>query len=80
VAILLLHLRVLHLLRNKVSFWSAVLAALALVLIFEGLMPLISPQKWRELFSQLLKLQDGQIRFFGLATVILGLFLLAWLF
>lgn len=79
-AILLLHLRVLHPLRNKVSFWSAVLAALALVLIFEGLMPLISPQKWRELFSQLLKLQDGQIRFFGLATVILGLFLLAWLF
>jgi len=63
-----------------VDFWSIALAALAMVLIFEGLMPLISAQKWRELFSQLLKLQDGQIRFFGLSTVLLGLFLLAWLF
>nr|WP_090132121.1 DUF2065 domain-containing protein [Limnohabitans sp. Rim11] len=55
------------------------LAAIALVLIFEGLLPLISPTKWREMFTQLLQLQDGQIRFFGLTTVLLGLFLLAWL-
>jgi uncharacterized protein YjeT (DUF2065 family) len=62
-----------------VSFWSSILAAIALVLIFEGLLPLISPTKWREMFAQLLQLQDGQIRFFGLTTVLLGLFLLAWL-
>ncbi|WP_194942881.1 DUF2065 domain-containing protein [Limnohabitans sp. Rim11] len=61
------------------SFGSAILAAIALVLIFEGLLPLISPTKWREMFTQLLQLQDGQIRFFGLTTVLLGLFLLAWL-
>jgi uncharacterized protein YjeT (DUF2065 family) len=62
-----------------VSFWHSLLAALALVLILEGLLPLISPTKWRELFAQLLQLQDGQIRFFGLGTVLLGLFLLVWL-
>jgi uncharacterized protein YjeT (DUF2065 family) len=62
-----------------VSFWHSILAALALVLIFEGLLPLISPPKWREMFSQLLQMQDGQIRFFGLTTVLLGLFLLGWL-
>jgi uncharacterized protein YjeT (DUF2065 family) len=62
-----------------VSFWQSALAAIALVLIFEGLLPLISPVKWREMFTQLLKLQDGQIRFFGLTTVLLGLFLLIWL-
>ena len=61
------------------SFWHSLLAALALVLILEGLLPLISPTKWRELFAQLLQLQDGQIRFFGLGTVLLGLFLLVWL-
>lgn len=49
-----------------------------MVLIFEGLLPLISPTKWRQMFTQLLQLQDGQIRFFGLATVLLGFFLLAW--
>jgi uncharacterized protein YjeT (DUF2065 family) len=62
-----------------VSFWPSVIAAIALVLIFEGLLPLISPVKWREMFTQLLQLQDGQIRFFGLTTVLLGVFLLLWL-
>ena len=61
------------------SLWDSLLAALALVLILEGLLPLISPTKWREMFAQLLQLQDGQIRFFGLGTVLLGLFLLVWL-
>ena len=59
--------------------WDSLLAAIALVLILEGLLPLISPTKWREIFSQLLQLQDGQIRFFGLGTVLLGVFLLVWL-
>jgi len=52
------------------------MVAISLVLIFEGLLPLISPPTWREMFSQLLKLADGQIRFFGLSIVLLGLFLL----
>jgi len=63
-----------------VSFWHSLLTALALVLIFEGLMPLISPSKWREMFTHLLQLEDGQIRFFGLTTILLGFFLLLWLF
>jgi uncharacterized protein YjeT (DUF2065 family) len=62
-----------------VSFWSSILVAIALVLIFEGLLPLISPPKWREMFAQLLQLEDGQIRFFGLSIVLLGLFLLVCL-
>ena len=54
------------------------LAALALVLVIEGLLPFLSPGGWRRLFAQLLQLQDGQIRFFGLCTVLAGLVLL-WL-
>ena len=50
--------------------------ALALVLIVEGLMPFISPKSWRRLFEQMLTLQDGQIRFFGLVVIALGLGLL----
>jgi len=50
--------------------------ALALVLIVEGLLPFISPKSWRELFAQLMTLQDGQIRFFGLVVIALGLGLL----
>jgi uncharacterized protein YjeT (DUF2065 family) len=62
-----------------VDFGASLFAAIALVLILEGLLPLISPTRWREMFTQLLQLQDGQIRFFGLGIVMLGAFLLIWL-
>ena len=53
--------------------------ALGLVLVFEGLMPMLAPTRWRRLFEQLLQLQDGQIRFFGLFMVLAGLVVLWWL-
>jgi uncharacterized protein YjeT (DUF2065 family) len=51
-------------------------AALALVLVFEGLFPFFSPGGWRRTFQRLLELQDGQLRFFGLCSMLLGLLLL----
>jgi uncharacterized protein YjeT (DUF2065 family) len=51
-------------------------AALALVLVFEGLFPFMSPGGWRNTFQRLLALQDGQLRFFGLCSILLGLLLL----
>ena len=56
------------------TFWLA----LALVLIFEGLFPFLSPAGWRRMFAQLLQLRDGQIRFFALLSLISGM-LLIWL-
>jgi uncharacterized protein len=56
------------------TFWTA----LGLVLVFEGLFPFVSPGGWRRTFLRLLQLQDGQLRFFGLCSVLLGLLLL-WL-
>lgn len=57
------------------AFWLA----LALVLIFEGLLPFIAPGVWRRMFSEILKLQDGQLRFFGLLSLVSGLLLWWWL-
>lgn len=51
------------------SLWTA----LALVLVIEGLFPLVSPSTWRRTFTQLLGLADGQLRFFGLMSCSLGL-------
>jgi uncharacterized protein YjeT (DUF2065 family) len=51
------------------TFW----AALALVLVVEGLMPLLAPQVWRDTFRRLIEMSDGQIRFIGLASISLGL-------
>ncbi len=46
--------------------------ALALMLVLEGIMPFAAPAKWREMFSRLLELSDGQIRFIGLALILSG--------
>jgi uncharacterized protein YjeT (DUF2065 family) len=52
--------------------------ALALVLVFEGLFPFISPANWRRMFAQLLQLPDGQIRMFAMVSISAGL-LMIWL-
>ena len=52
--------------------------AVALMLVFEGLLPLVAPKMWREMFSRLGELTDGQLRFFGLIAVAAGA-LLFWL-
>lgn len=50
--------------------------ALALVLIIEGLLPFLSPKAWRGVFESLLNMSNGQIRFYGLASILMGLVLL----
>lgn len=55
---------------------ETLLSALALVLVIEGLMPLLGPAQWRKFFAQVLALGDGQIRFIGLTSVLAGVLLL----
>jgi uncharacterized protein YjeT (DUF2065 family) len=55
---------------------SVMLSALALMLIFEGLMPFFSPRGWRAVLERVLRLTDGQIRFLGLCSMGIGLALL----
>jgi uncharacterized protein len=55
---------------------EAFFSALALVLIIEGLLPFLSPKGWRGVFEKIIQLSDGQIRFYGLASIVAGLVLL----
>ena len=52
------------------------LGGLALMLVLEGLLPFLSPGTWRQIFERATQLTDGQIRFFGLSSMIVGLLLL----
>jgi uncharacterized protein len=52
---------------------GSLLLALGLMLILEGLMPMVLPRLWKNLFEQMLKMQDGQIRFFGMLMVLAGI-------
>jgi uncharacterized protein YjeT (DUF2065 family) len=51
------------------SLW----AAFALVLVVEGFLPFVAPRLWRESFTRLVALTDGQLRFVGLASMLIGL-------
>jgi uncharacterized protein YjeT (DUF2065 family) len=53
------------------------LGALALMLVFEGLMPFLSPRGWRSMFERAMAMTDGQIRFIGLMSIVIGLVLLS---
>jgi len=52
------------------------LAALALVLVIEGLLPFAAPALWRDTFRRMGELSDGQLRFIGAASLAGGLLLL----
>jgi len=54
------------------------LMALALMLILEGVLPFLAPNLWRDTFRRITQMTDGQIRFVGLSSMIVGLLLLLW--
>ena len=56
---------------------SSLLLAFALMLVIEGLLPFIAPRVWRETFRRVTELTDGQIRFIGLTSILIGLLVMA---
>ena len=50
--------------------------AIALMLVIEGILPLTAPRIWRQVFQQMLEMTDGQLRFIGLMSMVIGLALL----
>ncbi len=50
--------------------------ALGLVLVLEGLLPMLAPRVWRDVFARMAAQTDGQLRFVGLMFVVAGSLLL----
>ena len=55
---------------------SPLLTALALMLVLEGLLPFLALATWRDTFRRLIELNNGQIRFIGLGSMLAGIVLL----
>jgi hypothetical protein len=51
-------------------------AAVALMLVIEGILPFTAPRVWREVFTKMIAMSDGQIRFAGLTSMMVGLIIL----
>lgn len=58
---------------------DALLLALSLMLVAEGLLPFVAPRLWRETFAWLVTLPDRSLRFIGLTSMLAGTLLLVWL-
>ena len=52
--------------------WHDFLAALALVLILEGILPFLNPARMRQTLLLAAQLNDSSLRFIGLTAMVLG--------
>jgi len=57
-------------------YWTEILTALALVFVIEGMLPFISPSKYRQMVAEITRMSDSSIRNVGLVVMIAGLVLL----
>ncbi|TNF91212.1 MAG: DUF2065 domain-containing protein [Gammaproteobacteria bacterium] len=56
--------------------WADLGAALALVLVLEGLIPFLSPRGYRNMVQQMAQMPEQMLRNVGLGLIIVGLLLL----
>ncbi len=54
------------------SFWHELAIAFCLMLVLEGIIPFLYPQRWRRLVAQLAQIDDGSLRLIGLFSMLLG--------
>jgi uncharacterized protein YjeT (DUF2065 family) len=55
---------------------SALLSALALVMVIEGLLPFAAPSAWRRMLFTVAQFEDRSLRLMGAASIVTGLVLL----
>lgn len=56
--------------------WEDLLRALALVMVIEGLMPFLAPERWREMILRVTTVDTRGLRLFGGVLIVIGLVLL----
>lgn len=56
--------------------WQDFFAAMALVLVIEGMLPFIKPEAWRKTMGRIADQPDNALRIMGLMSMLMGVFLL----
>jgi len=60
------------------AMWSDLWAALALLMVIEGIAPFVSPGSVRRMMAALAQRDDRSLRMAGLVSMLAGLALLYW--
>ena len=58
------------------NVWIDFLSAIALVLVLEGIMPFVSPEKWKRLLFMVTQKNNQPLRIMGFISMMLGLVVL----
>lgn len=58
--------------------WEDLATAACLVLVLEGIMPFLSPARWKHTLRTVLVLDDRSVRLVGLGSMLAGAALLYW--
>ena len=59
--------------------WQELSVALSMVLILEGVLPFLSPERWRLLAYRMADMDSRSVRIAGLVSMLAGLILLSLL-
>jgi len=56
--------------------WDDLLRALALMMVFEGIMPFLAPRGYRAAMTQMANMPDKSLRVIGLVSMLAGVVLI----
>lgn len=59
--------------------WNDLFAALALMLIFEGILPFLNPDRYRKMLEMMEQISNSQLRTMGLVVMVIGAVLLTFI-
>jgi len=59
--------------------WNDLFAALALMLIFEGILPFLNPDRYRKMLEMMEQISNNQLRTMGLVVMVIGAVLLTFI-
>lgn len=54
------------------DFWREIAIALCLILVIEGILPFLYPQRWRQMVARLATIDDKMLRTYGLISMLIG--------
>ena len=56
--------------------WKELAVALCMVLVIEGILPFLSPRRWRRVAEMARRVDDQTVRVLGLSSMVIGTTLL----
>ena len=58
--------------QRKMGVWNEIAVAVSMVLVIEGILPFLSPRRWRSVAELAGRVDDRTVRMLGLCSMLAG--------